>query len=414
MSSELKLRTARAQITPEESYPLGGFAGRTGSARGVARPLEANVVMLSTSLGRVVWITLDALAVTPSLRQAVVEEVTSACGYSAEEIVVVASHTHAAPAVWHGTIHPVLPAIFDQSAARTVAEKIAAALLGAPERCVRAYFGEGEVVGVGSNRHSPDGPMDHGLGALLLADATSDEPLAMVFDYACHPTVLGEDNLLYSPDWVGGARDAIRSRLGADVVVAYLPGAGGDVSTRFLRRERTHEEADRLGAIVGTAALEALAQALVLDTPMVSVERRVFLAPTRTSFDDPVTSPGTRDHSARVAVSLSDGAASRSAYLAADVPPALGVPLALVRVGSRRWIHTPFELGAVLAHQILAGASATRFIGYTDAYDGYLADADSIAAGHYEALASFFDPPTTTAIVERMAQERAGMSTASS
>lgn len=417
MKPGFSVRAATTDITPNLPYPLGGFASRTDPATGTHRPLEGVAVVVSTGSDRVAWIGVDVLAITSWLREIIVATLTDRFGFSSDEIIVVATHTHSAPAVWHGTIHPVLPARFDPAAAARVAERIADALAAQAERPAIARFGMDAVHGVGSNRHAIGGPVDNSTGALSLTDAESGEPLAVVFDYACHPTVLGEQNLLYSPDWVGGARDRIRASFGAALPVLYLPGASGDVSTRFLRRERTPDEASRLGGIVGAAVVAALLAGTPLAAGPLELHRRFLRAPTRTSFDD-VTS-GAADEpreqvSARLIASIAEGAASRLAYRDAEVPAALDVPLTLVRLGTCCWLHTPFEVGTELARAIVAGDESTRFVGYSDGYDGYLADAESARAGHYEASASYFDVATTKRLVAQMADELRGMSTASS
>lgn len=396
-------RAARVIITPRQSFPLGGFASRSTPATGMHQPLEAAVLALRDEGEGFVWIGLDVLAVMPPLRQALVREVSQRIGVSAERIIVVATHTHSGPAVWHGTIHPVLPAEDDAEECARVARLVGQAIASATDRHAIAVYGESEVVGVGANRHHPEGPIDRTLGALLLEDAESGEPVAAVFDYACHATVLGAESTLYSPDWVGGARRTVREVWGEELPVLYLPGAGGDVSTRFARRARTPEEAERMGGIVGSAVISAIeGRGSRLETD-IGIRRGGFMATTRADFSEvealaavPAAAGG------RLEASLAEGRASQEAFLRAGVAEALHVPWSLVRIGGRRWFHAPFELGTALASRVLAGSVDTRYVGYSDAYDGYLVDAESMAAGHYEARASFFDLAQTDAIVDQL------------
>ena len=42
-------------------------------------------------------------------------------------------------------------------------------------------------------------------------------PLAVLYNYPLHPTVLGQENLLFSSDFIGFARDRIKSLIGEEV-----------------------------------------------------------------------------------------------------------------------------------------------------------------------------------------------------
>ena len=75
--------------------------------------------------------------------------------------------------------------------------------------------------------------------------------LGLVGVVPVHPTVLGADNTLVSPDLSG----AVRRSLPVWSLVAT--GAAGDVSTRRHRRAQTSAEVDRLGALTARALLDA-------------------------------------------------------------------------------------------------------------------------------------------------------------
>ncbi|MEX2304843.1 MAG: hypothetical protein WD595_01480 [Waddliaceae bacterium] len=56
-----------------------------------------------------------------------------------------------------------------------------------------------------------------------------DTPLAVLFNYPVHPTVLKTQNRLFSADFVGYARNHLLSSLGSDVCSVYFNGAQGDI-----------------------------------------------------------------------------------------------------------------------------------------------------------------------------------------
>jgi hypothetical protein len=101
---------------------------------------------------------------------------------------------------------------------------------------------------------NPSGPADDTLlvGRVCAADQTI---MAVLVNYACHPTTLAWDNTLLSPDWVGAMREVVRQTTGADCL--YLQGASGDLGPRegFVGDIAV---ADRNGRQVGYAVLSAL------------------------------------------------------------------------------------------------------------------------------------------------------------
>lgn len=386
-------------ITPDESYSLGGFAARSDRSSGRDGDLEANLVGLFSESSAFVWVGVDVLAITETMRDAIKDSVCSVLPVPPDAVLVVASHTHAAPAAWHGMIHPVLPADVDEDECRRIALLLQEAVRRSVPRQATVSSGVAHVEGVSANRHRPDGPVEQSLHALAVS--VDGFPLAVVFDFACHPTVLGPENLLYSPDWVGGTRATVRQRLDSpSLPIVYLPGPGGDTSTRFHRRARTPEEADRLGAIVGTSVADSLEDAPTRHGAVdLSVTRKVFEAYTRRDFSD----LGTQQFeggSTRVKESLAEGAASRAAFEGAVLPRVYQVPVTTVRLGTSWWLHSPFEIAAALGQEICDGDENIRVIGYTDGYNGYLADEETFGMGGYEASASFFSQNETRRIID--------------
>jgi len=409
MAAALRALAARVDITPPGSWTMGGYGARRTRSSGVHEPLEANTVVLrdADSGAGLTWVAIDGLAIVPELREAIVAALQREAGVPPEQVIVVASHTHAAPDAWTGTVHPSLPARLDPAECDRVARLIAQSLTGrGPAVEVSASWGAGAVAGVGANRHRIDGPSDPSLGVLSLHSGDLE---AVVFDYACHATVLGPDNSLLSPDWVGGARAELRDRFGEDLPVLYLPGAAGDVSTRFMRRAQSPEEAERLGRIVGGAVLATMDRATGIADPTVEVRRSQFEARLRTSFDDIAYDEDSRSEMRkngsiqRLVASRAEGDRSRAAFESAGLPARRTVGAALARIGDRAWLHTPFELGSVLGARTTAGAPSTRAIGYSDDYAGYLVDRESARSGQYEALSSFFDLAETDRLVDWLA-----------
>ncbi len=100
--------------------------------------------------------------------------------------------------------------------------------------------------------------------------------MAVLFQHACHGTVLGHDNLDLSPDWAGLAAARIESETGA--IAPFLLGAHADIDprTRGLMDIAIsgqsigvgHDGVRVLGAEVADSVLAALDDAVPVDAPV--------------------------------------------------------------------------------------------------------------------------------------------------
>lgn len=409
MSDRLSAAAGCVEVTPKPGLLLGGYAVAGRRAHQKLDPLEVNFLHLRDSHGsEVVWISVDVLAIHPHLRDLLTHHISQALGARRSSVIVSASHTHSSPAGWHGQVHPVLPADLDEVECERVAEVVSNEAHRADlHRCsVRAHWGRATVHGVGSNRHDKEGPHKDDLAALTIVDDTGTVR-AVMFDYACHPTVLGPDSTAYSADWVGAARAHIRTRTSGSgaIPVVFLQGPAGDVSARFNRRSRTAAEVTRLGTLVGEAAVIAVHNSSALDDTQITVRQRNIIGPTRGYFSPrgELATPRLALTPTRVEQSRNEGIAAIRAFAAWRPPQEITSRATLVRVGPLSWFHHAFELATCLDPQITCANPNLRTIGYTDSYAGYLADASSHDRGDYEALASFFDAETTTDLVVQLA-----------
>ncbi len=81
-----------------------------------------------------------------------------------------------------------------------------------------------------------------------------DQPLALLFNYACHPVVLGSDNRWVSADFPGVACSALERVYGGDFVALFLQGCCGDLNPV---RRGNFEIAEWAGRIVAAEVLRA-------------------------------------------------------------------------------------------------------------------------------------------------------------
>ena len=82
---------------------------------------------------------------------------------------------------------------------------------------------------------NPDGFVDHEVLVTALDDLDGN-PVATLVNYACHPTIMGPDNKLITPDYPGPVRETVESIVGGTCL--FLQGAAWESRTyrRIHRR----------------------------------------------------------------------------------------------------------------------------------------------------------------------------------
>lgn len=426
----LHVAATTVDLTPSSGLPLGGYLLREGKvASGAHDPLEASLVWARDRQdGEVLWIGIDALCVDEELAGLIADAVAEASGCAADAVLVCASHTHSSAAGWVRGLGPMLPEAADPALREALVEHLAGAARSLPSQVRPCWpvLAEGSAPMAGGNRNDPNGPHDASVGALAFADEEGGI-LATVVDYASHGTVLGHDNLTWSADWPGAMRRSFAGALGGlrpfedlsakdrhavfQPTVAFLQGAAGDASPRFVRRSQSFGEVDRLGGLVAAGALSALLETRPDDSRDVrlAVRRGSVVVPTR---DLPKTSEARtraedleRDWRAaqaasvpapqeRIARTRYEGALMLVSIAEAGILSTLELSIAAVALGDAAWVHLPVELFASfgLAIRERSPFRWTRVVGYTNGYFGYVADEAAHRDGVYEASASRFDP----------------------
>jgi hypothetical protein len=249
-------------------------------------------------------------------------------------------------------------------------------------------------------------------------------PLAALLNYACHPTVMGPDNLLISADFPGYACLAVERGLGPGVVVLYTNGALGDVGTRLVRRSRSFAEAERLGTIVGSEALKTIQR---IEETSQEVElagaRRRFLAPPR-QFPSLSEAQQTLDEARRLyeaavrrggppgpiraAQAWVEGAGELVRTIREWTPRAMPAEVQVLGLGPHLLVGLPGEPFVEIGLQIKErlGPARTLVLGCVNDYLGYILTRQDCEKKVYEAGCNLFAPAFET-MVESAAEELA-------
>jgi hypothetical protein len=227
---------------------MGGYGARKVPSEGTHDAITARVLAFDDGETRLAMVLCDLVATPPDLVAAIRRSVSEATAIPAANVCVAATHTHSGPIL--GGREDLVSA-----AASEVAKGAADALAALAPVRLKAHATE--VHTVGRNRRDPAGPYDPALLVLVADPGPLAPPVATLFNFACHATVLEWDNLLYSADYPGRAREVVEHATGGPAL--FMQGAAADINPLWLRHD--FREAARIGTIVGTATASAASEA---------------------------------------------------------------------------------------------------------------------------------------------------------
>jgi len=253
-AAEFRAGVAKADLDPPTGLPMAGYGVRY--SKGTLDPLEARVLVLSDGTRTIAFVTLDLCF---PFDPPIMDEIRQAVRGSVDEVIFHASHTHSGPTYSEAP-----------EAAKHAIPRVADAIGAAARSMVGARIGSawGQIY-LGFNRRYllPDGsvqmfwrnetkvsttfPVDPTVGVIRV-DRLDGTPLAVLVNYACHPVVLGPENLNYSADYPSEMRRYIEQEMGSGVMAFFLQGAPGDINPYY---DKTPLIEDAVGMMKQTGRL---------------------------------------------------------------------------------------------------------------------------------------------------------------
>ena len=254
-------------ISPPPGSPLAGFAARLGVSEGIHDDLFARALVITNDDETIALVSMDVLALPAAFVKRVRESIHAITGIGAESVMIASTHTHAGPVTITTFFNPeeTVNNAYMDSLARAVDEAVTAAWRG--RFPARIGVSAGRVGGIGVNRRTPDQrPVDEEIGIIKVEDEAG--ALRGVFvNYACHPTVLGSNNLLVSGDFPNFTIQRIDETIGPSGFAMFVNGTQGNISMGhsselsaigIITPGRTFEHAEELGHLLADATLAAL------------------------------------------------------------------------------------------------------------------------------------------------------------
>ena len=224
--------TGRSDITPEPGGWQDGFGLRERPSTGVHDRLYVTALALACAGERALWLSADISSLTVERAESIRNRIAEETSIPASAIMLAATHTHAGPAT--GVMNRLETdggwwALFASGCLAAAREAVAGMVPA------RAGYGAG-CCQIGVNRRDylrrggPPGYCDPEVGVLCLF-GKEPAPLAVLANYACHPVMLGPENLEISADYPGVVRRVVEEVF-PSCRCLFLSGAAGDINPR--------------------------------------------------------------------------------------------------------------------------------------------------------------------------------------
>jgi hypothetical protein len=343
-------------------------------SKGERDGLAARALVLQAGEHRLAWVTLDLLAIDQAFT-AEAERRLAAAGVAPVTLVLSASHTHSGPGAFVDSrtlawvaLDRLDRAVRDALLDATVAAVRAADRARRPARVALAVVPAPPIT-VSRLRQ----PLDPEILALRVTGADG-APVALLWNYAIHGTMLGARNRLLSADVMGEASAVLERALG--VPALFVNGAEGDVSPAHHGDRAAHE----IGAALAAAVQNGWNAATAIARPSLAT------AATTVALPSPRLSVANCLH----------GWAPRALTLPLDSVFPRETRLTAVAIGDAAWVAFPGELQTRLGRAIKAAAGpplrAVGVAGLSNDYLGYFVSAADYARPGYVTCANLYGP----------------------
>ncbi len=277
--AEFRAAIAVRDVTPNPLLPVSGGVGPSSPAEKKIGKLTVRALTLENDGTRISICSTDFLGFPGVLCDEVRKHVP---GIPPENILIGATHNHSGPDCYG----------FPDRTGKTAADleylnSVCAKLAEAINETVANLKPSSLKVATGNAR----GKIAYNYYAEQLYDPRCDviqlldernKPFATLVNYACHPEVIGSDQGILCPDFVGPLYDRIREKTKGTGI--FMNGALGGMVTADCRGPdgtdvQTWDECIRIGNLLADEALRIVAEAPVTENPKLFCGRTTIRFP---------------------------------------------------------------------------------------------------------------------------------------
>ncbi len=264
-AQQFKAGIAQRDITPQAPMPMWGYGARHDVlSTGVMDPLYAKALVLDVGTDKAAIVTMDlGRGPTAAMMEVIRATVAEKAGVS--HVVISGSHTHHGPVIElidePGKGQGTFQAAVDYS--KALPGILIDAIVEASANVQDARVGwASKDVDMNRNRQSKIEPKPRDTELTVVRfDDSAGKPLAVLVNFAAHPTIIPGEDLRFSAEWPGQMMKSVEEALGTRCM--FLQGAAGDMSVKKPEENMTYEE---FGKAMGKEVL-AIAEGITTSVP---------------------------------------------------------------------------------------------------------------------------------------------------
>ncbi len=282
VSAALHVGVGKKDLTPLLGTPSAWYSERKGEGmEGVHDPLLALTLFIDNEEKKLALCSVDHLGFTYEMVQEIIERVHKEPGLEECEVYIASSHTHSGGGAYLNipVLGPILAGPYNAETTQFYVKQTADAIIEASRHVVPGKIGIGYGKAEDLSKYRGLWPRD----VLPLSDVAvikvitlDDAPLAALFNYAVHPTVLNAQNREFSADFVGYARDHLQTLLGSSMQPIYFNGAQGDIIPKIFNEEDRFESCEHLGQSLAETVEQIWNEIEVNDCLTISTQKESY------------------------------------------------------------------------------------------------------------------------------------------
>jgi hypothetical protein len=393
----------------EMKAALGGYGARMSKpAVGVHDAIWAKALVLIQDERKFALVTADVLAFPPGFKAAVMERLLTN-GWSANQVLLLASHSHTSIDMM--ALHPGnefrIPqaGIFQKELFELTADSLAKVIRDADKALV-PILASSETISVPErNRNRRHGGPTHDTDLTVTRiDTDQGRPLAVLVNWTAHPTFMDAQDMMFSGDWPGHLQRTIEALIGRGVTVMFYNGAEGDQSPVPPDCTSNWERAERYGREMGILAWKSWEKIRPREGVIFRYQTEMINLPKRQPHPDFMKTGGA-EYGLKEPM-MRD-------FLERLVPAQ--THCTCLRLGNLVILGVPGEMAAQLGLELkskvvqITGASSVTVGGLADEWVSYILPADEYRKGGYEASMSFYGETLGGTLVEGIIRSARGL-----
>jgi hypothetical protein len=249
----IKTSFSKERISIKPETIMAGYGGRI--SKGINDDLYVRNILFKNQDEIFILIQLDLLAIDYYFSDLIKENLKEKFNIKYENVNISCVHTHSAIGGIVNTKEPINKRYqktfgdFD----KYIAEEIICKIILCVEKCINSTenftitYGKDVVEGICTDRNNMENEIDNLLQVLHIK--TESNKQAVIYNFACHPTILEKSNDFISADFPGETSKFLEAN---NIALAmFYNGACGNISTRFTKRESSFNEVKRIGRELG-------------------------------------------------------------------------------------------------------------------------------------------------------------------